>query len=111
MDLSLERFEEDDEILKLMRGCASDAFRILRVLPLSDDPMCASYQLLRMTSIAVLGDCGSDVMRILRKNTWQDVPLDHDDWGRFIWSIIIDVWLRLIQKKGGKTEILFFSGS
>lgn len=100
MDLLLDRFEEDDTKLKLMRECASDAFRILRVLPLSDDPMHASYQLLRMSSLAVLGDCGTDASRILTQIDWPNLPFDSDDWEKRTWATIFDVWLRLIRKKG-----------
>lgn len=100
MDLLLERFEEDDAKLKLMRECASDAFRILRVLPLPDDPVSASYHLLRMSSLAVLGDCGADASRLLRMIDWQGLHLDSGDWGKYTWSTIIDVWLRLIRKNG-----------
>jgi len=100
LDLILERFEEDDDKLKMMRECATDAFRILRVLPLPDDPAQEAYQLLRMASLAVLGDRGADVARILKQKKWSDLSVDSSDWRKRTWSIIVDVWLRLIRKKG-----------
>lgn len=100
MDVLLERFEEDDTKLKLMREYASDAFSILRVLPLSDDSVSASYQLLRMSSLAVLGGCGAEASCLLTQIDWPVLPLDSDDWGERTWSTIIDVWLRLMRRKG-----------
>lgn len=99
LDLILDRFEEDDNKLKMMRECATDAFRILRVLPLPEDSILASYQLLRMSSLAILGDRGADAARILKQIEWPVLPFDSDDWGKRTWSTIVDVWLRLIRKK------------
>jgi len=100
LDLILERFEEDDSKLKLMRECAADAFRLLRVLPLPEEPIKAGHQLLRMSSLAVLGDRGADASRMLKQVDWPDLPFDSTDWGKRTWSTIVDVWLRLIRKKG-----------
>jgi hypothetical protein len=99
-DLILERFEEDKSKLKLMRECAADAFKLVRVLPLPEDPINASYQLLRMSSLAILGDRGSDAARLLKQLNWPALPYDSDDWGKQTWSTITDIWLRLIRKKG-----------
>jgi superfamily II DNA/RNA helicase len=100
LDLILDRFEEDEGKLKMMRECAKDAFRIIRVLPLPEDATLASYQLLRMSTLAVLGDRGADASRILRQTQWPELPLESEDWGKRTWSTIVDVWLRLIRKKG-----------
>lgn len=100
LDLILDRFEEDDTKLKLMRECASDAFRIIKVLPLPNEAIPASFQLLRMASLAVLGDRGTDASRFLKQIKWPELPLDSDEWGKRTWSTIVDIWLRLIRKKG-----------
>ena len=100
LDLILERFEDDDTKLKMMRECAADAFKLLRVLPLPEDPIKVSYQLLRMSSLAVLGDRGTDASRLLKQLKWPVLPFDSDDWGKRTWSTITDIWLRLIRKKG-----------
>ncbi|MFP4165143.1 MAG: DEAD/DEAH box helicase [Chitinispirillaceae bacterium] len=100
LDLILERFEEDDAKLKMMRECAADAFRLLKILPLPDDPIAASYQLLRISSLAVLGDRGTDASRLLKQLEWPSLPFDSDDWGKRTWSTITDIWLRLIRKEG-----------
>lgn len=100
LDLILERFEEDDAKLRAMRESAADAFRLLRVLPLPNEPLKASIQILRMSALAVLGDKGADAARMLRQEEWPVLPTDSDDWGKRTWATIVDVWLRLIRKKG-----------
>lgn len=100
LDLILESFEKDDSKLKLMRECAADAFKLLSVLPLPEDPIKGSYQLLRMSSLAVLGDRSTDASRILKQLEWPVMPFNSDDWGKRTWSTITDIWLRLIRKKG-----------
>ena len=43
---------------------------------------------------------GADVKRLLGANGWPALLLDTDDWGRRAWSVILDVWLRLLRKQG-----------
>ncbi len=100
LDLILESFEKDDSKLKLMRECAADAFKLLSVLPLPEDPIKGSYQLLRLSSLAVLGDRSTDASRILKQLEWPVMPFNSEDWGKRTWSTITDIWLRLIRKKG-----------
>ncbi len=100
LDLILGRFEEDEKKLELMRECAADAFKLLSILPLPEEPIGASYQLLRMSSLAVLGDRGIDASRLLKQIEWPALPFDSNDWGKCTWSTITDIWLRLIRKKG-----------
>ncbi len=100
LELILDRFEENDSKLKMMCECATDAFHIMKVLPLPEDAILASRQLLKMSSLAVIGNQGSDVSQILKQIEWPDLPFDSGDWGKRVWATTIDVWLRLICKKG-----------
>lgn len=100
LDLILERFEEDDAKLKTMRECAADAFRLFRVLPQPENPLDEGVLLLRMSALAVLGDKGVDAARLLREREWSNLPLKSDSWGERTWATILDIWLRLIRKKG-----------
>ena len=100
LDLILNPLEHDDNKLKRRRECATDAFRLLRELSLSEDPIQASSQLLRMSALAVLGDRGADAARALKQKDWSNLPLSSTDWRERTWSTIIDMWLRLIRKKG-----------
>ncbi|MCI5145164.1 MAG: DEAD/DEAH box helicase, partial [Candidatus Electrothrix sp. AR3] len=57
-------------------------------------------QLLRMSSMAILGDMGADAARLLREIDWPQLPVESTDWHERTWAVILDVWLRLIRKKG-----------
>ncbi len=102
MELILSRYEEDFEKLKLMRELATEAFRINQILPLPAGAIPAGRHLLKLSSLAILGDRGADAVRILNQNEWPNLPIDSDGWNERTWSTIIDVWLRLIRKKGWK---------
>lgn len=100
LDLILDRFEENDDKLKTMRECAADAFRLFRILPQPENPIENAILLLRMSALAILGDKGADVARLLRQSEWNNLPLESTNWGERTWATILDVWLRLIRKKG-----------
>jgi len=98
LDLILEVKTIDNK--KEFQNCAADAFRLMRVLPRSEDPIEAAKFLLRASSLAVLGEMGADAARMLREDEWPDLPLESTDWGERTWATILDVWLRLIRKNG-----------
>ncbi len=104
LDLILERFEEDEEKEKMLRAAARDAFRLFKILPVPETAIDYGMLLLRASALAVLGDCGSDATRWLRgledDGQWPQLPLNSEDWGQRTWSTIIDIWLRLIRKRG-----------
>lgn len=104
LDLEVDRLADDPERRSLLRLAAGDAFRLLRMLPLPQNPMDAATHLLRASVLAVLGDRGSDAARWLRSlddaQQWPVQPLESSDWGTRCWATIIDVWLRLVRKKG-----------
>ena len=62
LDLILERFEEDEEKTSLVRQAAADAFRLYRILPRKDNPLEEGIRLLKLGSLALLGDMGSDCL-------------------------------------------------
>lgn len=100
LNLIIEHYSEDDEKLKLLRECAADAFRLFRVLPMSQNPIDGAMALLRLSTLAVLGDKGADAARLLRLKKWDNLPINSDNWGERTWATILDIWLRLIRKNG-----------
>jgi len=100
LDLITEGLPEGDEPLQVLRKTAEDTFRLLRAATLPSEPLMAGSLLLRMSALAVLGDKGADAARLLRHRDWPLLPVDSADWGQRTWASIIDVWLRLIRKKG-----------
>ena len=100
LDLVSNEFEEDDENQRELRPVAADAFRLLRALPSPNDQLEEGIFLLRAGALAVLGDKGVDAARWLRENSWQELPIDSQDWSERTWATVVDVWLRLIRKDG-----------
>jgi len=100
MDLLLERTNNDETKQATLKSCAADAFRLYRVLPEAENALEASMFKLRSSALAVIGDMGSDASRLLRESQWPNLPLESEDWGKRTWATILDIWLRLIRKKG-----------
>jgi hypothetical protein len=104
LDLKVDRLADDPERLELSRQAATEAFRLLRMLPLPAEPMAAGTHLLRASVLAVLGDRGADAARWLRTldeaGQWPALPLSARNWGERCRATITEVWLRLVRKKG-----------
>ena len=83
-----------------LRAAAADAFQASRVLPRPDAPVEAAQALVRLGCLAVLGDRGADLRRLLLDGAFPSLPLDSSDWGERVWATILDVWLRLFRKNG-----------
>lgn len=104
LDLKVDRLADDPERLALSRQAATEAFRLLRMLPLPAEPMAAGTHLLRASVLAVLGDRGADAARWLRtldeSGQWPALPLSARNWGERCRATMTDVWLRLVRNKG-----------
>lgn len=86
--------------LHTLRQCAADAYRLYRVLPEQETTLGEAELRLRQSALAVLGDLGSDAARNLRERQWPTLEIESEDWRTRTLSTIIDIWLRLIRKKG-----------
>jgi len=106
LDLLGLNIEDDQNQEKLMREAAFDAFRLLRVLPLSFGSTENGMLLLRASALAILGDRGADAARWLRliqeQGKWPTLLLNTENWGEQTWSTILEVWLCLCRKNGWK---------
>ena len=104
VDLAPERFEENDDKEELLRLAAYDAFMLFKTLYYFEPSRDQGKTLLRASCLAVVGDRGSDASRWLRtledKGDWPNLPIDSENWGERTWATLIDVWLRLIRKRG-----------
>ncbi|RFC35330.1 MAG: Replicative superfamily II helicase [Candidatus Nitrotoga sp. SPKER] len=99
MDLLLSPSDENGQLLTL-RQCAADAYRLYRVLPAQKTALAEAELHLRQSSLAVLGDLGADAARNLREREWPVLELESEDWRTRTLCTIIDIWLRLIRKRG-----------
>jgi superfamily II DNA/RNA helicase len=111
LDLLLDRLDDNHAQESVMKKCAADAFRLFRISPFEEDPLNVGVMLLRACALAVLGDRGADASRWLKmleeQGRWPKLDISNeDDWGRATRATIIDIWLRLIRKKGWKDRDL-----
>ena len=100
LDLLSAADNDDEQAQRDLRLCAADAFRLLRALPRPADPVEAAAFLLRGGALAVLGDKGADAARWLGEEPLPELAPETADWRTQTWSTILDVWLRLIRKRG-----------
>jgi len=86
-----------DEVL---RAASLEAFQIVRAAPRSGTPIGVAEALVRLGCLAVLGDRGADMRRILKDEGLPALPVDGIDWGVRVWASVLDIWLRLFRKSG-----------
>ncbi len=99
MDLLSSASAENPQ-LSTLRQCASEAYRLYRVLPVQESALVEAELRLRQSALAVLGDLGADAARNLREQKWPALELESEDWRTRTLGTIIDIWLRLIRKQG-----------
>ena len=90
----------DDGSSEELCAAAAKVFQVARVLPRPDTPIEAAVALVRLGCLGVLGERGADVRRLLLEEGIPSLPIDAPDWGDRVWATILDVWLRLLRKKG-----------
>ncbi|NQU63793.1 MAG: DEAD/DEAH box helicase [SAR324 cluster bacterium] len=100
LDLIHDGIPGDEERRNDLRRYAGYAFKLFSILPPKPNPIEDAAFKLRMCSLAVLGDRGANAASLLVEYDWTDLPLETEDWKQRTWCTIVDVWLRLIRKKG-----------
>ena len=85
-----------DEVKKV----AAELFRLCRVMPNSNDVLKNLLHTLKYSCFGVLGDNGISVSKLLKEKNWDEAHLTSENWKEKTLATIIDVWLRLIRKKG-----------
>ena len=100
--LELELFDalDDEGRVDELRAVAEETFQITRTLAWPEEPIAAAEWLVRLGCIAVLGDRSVDFRRIVTESELPALSYDTGDWGGRVWSSVLDVWLRLLRKKG-----------
>lgn len=100
--LELELFDaiEDEQRALELRVTAAETFQIARTVTWPEQPVAAAEWLVRLGCLAFIGDRSADFRRIVMEMQLPALPLDSPDWGVRVWSSVLDVWLRLLRKKG-----------
>ena len=89
-----------DERSDVLRQASTRAFQVCRAIPRPQEPLAAAEWLLRLACMAILGDRGADMRRMLAASDVPELPLRASDWGRRVWATTLDIWLRLFRKEG-----------
>jgi len=110
LDLLLEEQAEDKQHSKLIQSCAKGTFRLMRAYNQPNESLEARKALLLQSSLAVIGDCGQDAVRILKTVDLTTHTKDHTQWSDRTWALVIELWLRLIRKQGWKDRDLVLEG-
>jgi hypothetical protein len=92
-------FDWEDDSISDMRIAAADGYRFWKHIPYDED-ITSARNILRAACLAVIGDRGADAARWLRTLDWPNAGISSSDWRIRTWSTIVDIWLRLIRKKG-----------
>ena len=90
----------DDAEVASLRDAAAEAFQIGRTIPWPGDPVGVAEWLVRIGCLAVLGDRAADARRILKQDDLPALPIEDRDWGLRVWAGVLDLWIRLIRKRG-----------
>lgn len=98
--LAFDLLSTEEQVGQELRETAASLFKLLRVMPLPEDPLKKAEQLISLSAWGILGDRGIDVARFLEENPWLDLELSSGDWRDRTYVTILDVWLRLFRKSG-----------
>lgn len=95
-DLLSSSYSDKNEIKEI----STELFKLCRVLPQSDNAMQNLQFKLKYSCFGLLGDLGISVAKLLKEQGWDESILNSESWKEKTLGTIIDVWLRLIRKKG-----------
>ncbi|MCY4655997.1 MAG: DEAD/DEAH box helicase [Gammaproteobacteria bacterium] len=100
LELQLFNILDDESRGDELRYVAAETFRIARTLAWPSEPIAMAEWLVRLGCIAVLGDRSADFRRIVTEREMKTLPSASADWGVRVWSSVLEVWLRLLRKRG-----------
>lgn len=100
LELQLFDLLDDEERRVELRVVAAETFQLARTLTWPEEPISAAEWLVRLGCIAVLGDRSADFRRIVTERELPQLSLDSPDWGVRVWASVLNVWLRLLRKRG-----------
>jgi superfamily II DNA/RNA helicase len=83
-----------------LRAAALEAFQVARTVPRGEAPIDAAEALVRLGCLGILADRGADVRRLLSAEGWPELPLEAPEWGVRVWASLLEIWLRLLRKRG-----------
>ena len=104
LELAILDLETEPDGVGMAREVASDAYTMLRAVPLPDDPLTAGHHLLRASVLAVLGGRDNEAALwfdgLEDAGEWPELPTQSSNWGVRCRAVITEVWLRSICQRG-----------
>jgi len=100
LELSLFDLISSNENKEKIKEVSIELFKLNQILPLSQNSIENLQQQLKYSCFAVLGDLGMSASKHLKENDWDKSLLESDNWKERTLATVIDVWLRLIRKRG-----------
>jgi replicative superfamily II helicase len=95
-DLLSSSASDKNEIKKV----SAELFGLCKVLPQQGNTIQHLLFMLKYSCFAVLGDAGVSASKLLKEQGWDETLLNSEIWKEKTLATIIDIWLRLIRKKG-----------
>ena len=83
-----------------VRNLSAELFRLSRVLPKTNNVLENLQFKLKYSCFGILGDLTTSTSKLLKEREWDTSLLESTNWKERTFGTIIDVWLRLIRKKG-----------
>ena len=84
------------EVIKL----STELFKLYKVLPFSANNVKEILSILKLSCFGIIGEQGISVSKFLNTKGWNQELLESELWRDRTLATIVDVWLRLIRKKG-----------
>lgn len=100
LELSMFDLISSSENKEKVKEISIELFKLSQVLPSPERSIENLQNKLKYCCFAVLGDLGVSASKYLKENDWDKSLLASDNWKDRTFSTIIDVWLRLIRKRG-----------
>ncbi len=100
LELSMFDLISSSENKEKVKEISIELFKLSQVLPSPERSIENLQNKLKYCCFAVLGDLGVSASKYLKENDWDKSLLTSDNWKDRTFSTIIDVWLRLIRKRG-----------
>ncbi len=100
LELALFDLISSNEDKEKIKEVSIELFKLSQILPASENSIENLRSKLKYSCFAVLGDLGVSASKYLKEHDWDKSLLTSDNWKDRTFATIIDVWLRLIRKRG-----------
>lgn len=109
-DILIDARHGDTGHLPLVADAAMDGFHLLQLYPLPPGGLALGSHLLRLSSLAILGEgleeCRAWLRTVSPKEEWPFLPVDSENWGARVPATVIGLWLSAVTQSGPRRTLL-----